>query len=105
MAVLWRSGRPMAAREVAWALNVGRGSPLGYTTVLAVMTRLAGKNILDRSRAGRGYLYTPVAADIAEIAVRGVLDEFGDSALARFVEQVELDPALRARLRRLMEQG
>jgi predicted transcriptional regulator len=104
MAVLWRSGRPMAVREVAHAVNAGRGSPLAYTTVLTVMTRLAGKNILARARSGRGYVYTPVAADTAEIAVRGVLDEFGDSALARFVERVELDPALRARLRRLMEQ-
>jgi predicted transcriptional regulator len=104
MRVLWRSGRPMPVREVAQAVNADRGSPLAYTTVLTVMTRLARKNILVRARFGRGYLYTPVAADTAEIAVRGVLDEFGDSALARFVEWVELDPALRRRLRRLMEQ-
>jgi predicted transcriptional regulator len=104
MAVLWRSGRPMPVREVAAALNADRESPLAYTTVLTVMTRLAAKNILARSRSGRSYLYTPVAADTAEIAVRGVLEEFGDSALARFVERVELDPGLRARLRRLMEQ-
>jgi hypothetical protein len=49
-------------------------------------------------------VYAPVAADTAEIAVRGVLAEFGDAALARFVEQAELDPRLRERLRRLMEQ-
>jgi predicted transcriptional regulator len=104
MAVLWRTGRPMPVREVAEAVNAGRGSPLAYTTVLTVMTRLAGKNILVRSRSGRGYVYTPVAADTAEIAVRGVLDEFGEAALARFVEQVELEPRLQARLRRLMEQ-
>ena len=104
MAVLWHAGRAMPVREVAEAVNAGRGSPLAYTTVLTVMTRLAGKNILARSRSGRGYVYTPVAADTAEIAVRGVLDEFGEAALARFVEQVELEPKLRARLRRLMEQ-
>jgi predicted transcriptional regulator len=104
MAVLWHAGRPMPVREVAEAVNAGRGSPLAYTTVLTVMTRLAGKNILARSRSGRGYVYTPVAADTAGIAVRGVLDEFGEAALARFVEQVELEPRLRARLRRLMGQ-
>ena len=49
-------------------------------------------------------MYAPVAADTAEIAVRGVLAEFGDAALARFVERAELDPGLRERLRRLMEQ-
>jgi len=93
----------MPVREVAEAINAGRGSPLAYTTVLTVMSRLARKKILARSRSGRGYIYTPVAADSAEIAVRGVLAEFGDAALARFVEQVELDPGLRARLQGLME--
>jgi predicted transcriptional regulator len=103
MAVLWHAGRPMAVRDVARAVNAGRGAPLAYTTVLTVMTRLAGKNILARTRSGRDYMYTPVAADTADIAVRGVLEEFGDAALARFVERVELDPRLGARLRRLME--
>jgi len=46
----------------------------------------------------------PVREVAAEIAVRGVLAEFGDAALARFVERAELDPRLRERLRRLMEQ-
>ncbi len=104
MAVLWDSGRPMAVREVAQVVNAGRGAPLAYTTVLTVMSRLARKGILARSRSGRGYAYTPVAGDTAEIAVRGVLAEFGDAALARFVERVELDDGLRGRLRRLMEQ-
>ena len=105
MRVLWGARRPMPVREVAGELNAGRRAPLAYTTVLTVMSRLARKNILSRARAGRGFVYTPVVADTAEIAVRGVLDEFGDAALARFVERVELDPGLRGRLRRLMEEG
>ena len=104
MAVLWRAGRPLPVREVAAEVNAGRGAPLAYTTVMTVMSRLASKGILARSRSGRRFVYTPVAADTAEIAVRGVLAEFGDAALARFMEQAELDPQLRKRLRRLMEQ-
>jgi hypothetical protein len=50
-------------------------------------------------------VYTPTAADTAEVAVRSVLDEFGDAALARFVEHAELDPVLRERLRRLTDQS
>ena len=103
-AVLWRAGPPLPVREVATELNAGRGAALAYTTVMTVMSRLAAKGILARSRSGRRFVYTPVAADTAEIAVRGVLAEFGDAALARFVEQAELDPQLRERLRRLMEQ-
>jgi predicted transcriptional regulator len=104
MAVMWRAGRPLPVREVAVELNAGRDAALAYTTVMTVMSRLAGKGILVRSRSGRRFVYAPVAADIAEIAVRSVLAEFGDAALARFVERVELDPPLRERLRRLMEQ-
>ena len=104
LSVLWGSGGPMTVRAVAQELNSGRGAPLAYTTVMTVMSRLARKGILVRSRSGRGYAYLPVAADTAEIAVRGVLAEFGDAALARFVERVELDPGLRGRLRRLMEE-
>jgi predicted transcriptional regulator len=105
MAVVWRAGAPVAVREVVDRLNAGRATPLAYTTVMTVMSRLAGKGILAREQEGRGFAYRPVAADTAEIAVRGVLDEFGGAALARFVERVELDPELRARLRRLMEAG
>src|SRR6266705_4051362 len=104
MAVLWQAGRPLPVREVAAELNAGRDAALAYTTVMTVMSRLAAKGILARSRSGRLFVYTPVAADTAEIAVRGVLAEFGDAALARFVERAELDPRLRERLRRLMEQ-
>jgi len=95
MAVLWRAGAPLPVREVAAELNAGRDAALAYTTVMT---------ILARSRSGRRFVYAPVAADTAEIAVRGVLAEFGDAALARFVERAELDPRLRERLRRLMEQ-
>jgi predicted transcriptional regulator len=104
MAALWRAGRPLPVREVAAELNARRDVALAYTTVMTVMSRLAGKGILARSRSGRRFVYAPVAADAAEIAVRGVLAEFGDAALARFVERAELDPRLRDRLRRLMEQ-
>ena len=104
MAVLWQAGQPLPVRAVASQLNRGRAAPLAYTTVMTVMSRLASKGILARSQSGRRFVYAPVVADTAEIAVRGVLAEFGDAALARFVEQAEMDPRLRERLRRLMEQ-
>ena len=102
MAVLWQADAPLSVREVVDRLNAGRAAPLAYTTVMTVLSRLAGKGILVREQQGRGFVYTPAVADTAEIAVRGVLAEFGDAALARFVDRVELDPALRARLRKLM---
>ncbi|HYK32462.1 MAG TPA: BlaI/MecI/CopY family transcriptional regulator [Streptosporangiaceae bacterium] len=105
MGALWRAGEPLLVKDVVEKLNTGRPAALAYTTVMTVMSRLAAKGILTRSRSGRRFVYAPVAADAAEIAVRGVLAEFGDAALARFVERAELDPQLRERLRRLMEQS
>jgi|SRR5579871_2579227 predicted transcriptional regulator len=102
MAVLWAAKEPVSVREVAGQLNAERSEPLAYTTVMTVLSRLAGKQVVARRRQGRGYVYTPAVVDSAEIAVRGVLAQFGDAAVARFVDQVELDPGLRARLRRLM---
>jgi len=102
MAVLWRADAPVSVREVAERLNTDRSAQLAYTTVMTVLSRLASKAIVVREQQGRGYLYTAAVADTAEIAVREVLAEFGDAALARFVERVELDPGLRARLRALM---
>ncbi len=102
MAVLWQADVPLSVREVVERLNRGRVAPLAYTTVMTVLSRLAGKGILVREQQGRGFVYLSVVADTAEIAVRGGLAEFGDAALARFVERVELDAGLRARLHRLM---
>jgi predicted transcriptional regulator len=102
MAVLWRADEPLSVREVAERVNAARRAPLAYTTVMTVLSRLAGKDIVGREQQGRVYYYTSAVADSAEIAVRDVLAEFGDAALARFVERVELDPRLRARLHRLM---
>jgi predicted transcriptional regulator len=102
MDVLWQADRPLSVREVADRLNAERTAALAYTTVMTVLSRLAGKGILVRQPQGRGFEYAPGAADTADIAVRGVLAEFGDAALARFVDRVELDPQLWARLRKLM---
>jgi predicted transcriptional regulator len=103
MDVLWQADGPLSVRQAVERLNADRASPLAYTTVMTVMSRLAEKGILSRSPGpGRGFVYTAAVSDSAEIAVRGVLAEFGDTALARFVDQVELDPQLRRRLRRLI---
>lgn len=104
MATLWHASQPLSVRQTAEALNVHRRSPLAYTTVMTVLSRLADKGVVARTLVGRAYAYAPVAADSADIAVRGVLAAHGDAALVRFVDRVEFDPALRERLRALMQE-
>jgi predicted transcriptional regulator len=103
MRLLWRAGEPRTVRQLLGPLNEGRRRPLAYTTVMTVMNRLVEKGALRRQRAGRGYAYEPTAENAAGIAVHRVLREFGDAALAQFVDQARADPEALRRLERLLD--
>src|SRR5205814_8496520 len=105
MRVVWKSKRPVAVREVMQALNKDRKSPLAYTTVMTIMSRLAEKGVLSRAQDGRSYRYEAAARDAAEIAVRSVVRNFGDSAIAHFVEEAKADPKILRRLEKLIREG
>src|SRR5438445_10463076 len=98
MKILWTEQEPLAVRAVLERLNRGRTPTLAYTTVMTVMSRLAEKDVLRRAKDGRGYVYEPAVADEAGIAVRDVMRDFGDTALAHFVEEARADPRLLKRL-------
>jgi predicted transcriptional regulator len=102
MDVLWSAGQPMSVREVLARLNESRSEPLAYTTAMTVLARLAEKDILARVRDGRGFLYEPAVSDVAQIAVRGVMRDFGDAAMAHFVDEARADPEMLQRLQRLL---
>jgi predicted transcriptional regulator len=102
MQVLWSAGMPMDVRAVLDAMNERRSTPLAYTTVMTVMARLAEKEILTRRRQGRGFVYEPAVPNAAAIAVRNVVRDFGDAAVAGLVDQARSDPKLRARLEQLL---
>ena len=104
MTALWKAGEPLTVRELLDRLNRGRREPLAYTTVMTVMNRLAEKGALRRRRRGRGYSYEPTADDAAGLAVQSVVREFGDAAVAQFVDQARDDPKLLRRLERLMDE-
>ncbi|EGX61074.1 CopY family transcriptional regulator [Streptomyces zinciresistens K42] len=105
MRVCWGAEKPVTVRQVLDELNTDRTQPLAYTTVMTVMSRLAEKGVLNRAPQGRGYAYTPAVADEAALAVREVLRAHGDAAVARFAAEAALDPGLRDRLLRLLEES
>jgi predicted transcriptional regulator len=89
MDVLWDRGAPATVREVADALD---GRELAYTTVMTVLDRLAGKDMVTRERAGRAWSYRPAASREAYVA-RLMLDALEltgsrDAALVRFARSV-----------------
>ena len=104
MDVVWGTAKPTSVREVVDQLNDGRKPKLAYTTVMTVMSRLADKDVLTRRRKGRGYVYEATAEDAAGLAVRGVIRDFGDAAMAQFLEEAKADPQALRRLRRLLRE-
>jgi predicted transcriptional regulator len=103
MEVMWAEQESLSVREVLGRLNDGRARPLAYTTVMTVMARLAEKEILRRTRDGKGYRYEAAMPDAAAIAVRGLMRDFGEAAVAGFVDEVRADPQLLRRLQRLLQ--
>ena len=100
---LWAASSPTTVRSTLEYLNGGRKRPLAYTTVMTVMARLADKGVLDRHLEGRSYVYEAAVENVAELAVRRLLSEFGDAAVARFVAEAKSEPVLLRRLRDLLD--
>src|SRR5258708_7742472 len=102
MRAMWAGKGPRSVRDVLERMNEGRAKPLAYTTVMTVMARLAEKGVLRRELDGRGYVYEAAVFDAAAIAVRSVMRDFGEAAVAQFVDEAQADPQLRKRLERLL---
>ncbi len=107
MEEVWRQGET-TVKLVMEALNRKAKPPRAYTTYMTVMRRLNDKGLLDRKRSGRYDTYSPrltreqYQERRAEAEVRGLVDEFGDVALAHFAQSLStLDPGRRRQLRRL----
>jgi predicted transcriptional regulator len=110
MEEVWRQG-DTTVKRVMEALNRKTDPPRAYTTYMTVMRRLDDKALLERTRSGRHDTYTPrlTREQYQELRagaqVRGLVDEFGDVALAHFAKSLQtLDPARRRQLRRLAGQ-
>lgn len=102
MAIMWAAKSPVSVRDVLNRLNSKRRDLLAYTTVMTVMGRLAEKRILQRRPRGRGFIYEAAVPDAAGIAVREVMRDFGEAALAQFIDEARADPKLLRRLERLL---
>lgn len=104
MDVVWAADGPITVRQALERINDGRDPVLAYTTVMTVMSRLVEKGALSRRPEGRSYAYEALARDPAAMAVRNVMRQFGDEAVAHFVDELKADPAALRRLERLLEE-
>jgi predicted transcriptional regulator len=85
LTVLQAAGSALSPVEVRGLL----GGNLAYTTVVTILSRLHAKGMLDRRKAGRAFVYAPVADEpgLAARRMTRMLDAEPDRAavLARFV--------------------
>ena len=98
---LWAIGAPIAAT----AVHLGVAPELAYTTVTTVLTRLWEKGRVDRTPAGRSYLYAAVVTEAEHRAgaMSTTLEGAGNrpEVLSRFVQALDLEDL--AVLRNLLE--
>ena len=105
----WRRGQ-CTVRDVLDALNARSDVQRAYTTVMTVMHRLVGKELLRRERYGRSDLFAPAisrdeyAHARAGAEVDALIHAYGDVALAHFAREIgRLDPGRRELIRRLAD--
>ena len=106
LGVLHAAREPLAPGTVREA----PGGDLAYTTVVTILSRLHAKGVLERARAGRAYLYAPVA-DEPGLAARRMATVLAaepdrEAVLARFVSGLsESDEQLLRRMLGTEETG
>jgi predicted transcriptional regulator len=103
MEVVWQYA-PVSVADVLSHLNTEERS-WAYTTIMTIMSRLADKGWLKAEKQGRALIYTAAnsrteaEAKMAGEIVRSLLRDFGDVAVAQFVQEMDqLDPEQLARL-------
>lgn len=96
MDIAWRKGQ-VTVREVVESIQKKRR--IAYTTVMTVMARLAEKGVLSRQEKSGAYVYCPCQAKetfyttASGKIIRNLLAEFGEVAIAQFVDTLEdVDP-------------
>lgn len=91
MEVLWASTQPLKPSQVRQELK----DRYAYTTVMTILKRMVDKKLLQRSRRGRVYFYTPLkskeefASSCLDDLYRRLISSYGRLAIQRFHHTVK----------------
>ena len=66
LAVLWAADAPLIPSAVQAAI----GGDLAYTTVMTILVRLHDKGVIERTKVGRAFAYSPMVAESDVVADR-----------------------------------
>lgn len=107
MEALWRES-PASVSQMHQALS--RRQKVAYTTIMTIMSRMAQKGLLARTRSGNAYLYSPAISkeDFQRQVVEGVVDSlmegFTQPAMSYFMERLSRqDETILEELERLIQ--
>lgn len=107
MEVLWDK-QAATVQDVVNELNDEK--KYAYTTIMTILTRLTRKGMLIRIKEGRMYRYRPRytkeewAKKVTSQAVEGLLSDYGELAIAQFVDTVGSTPEQLETLKRLIRE-
>ena len=108
MNIVWQKGE-ISVQDVRTSLEPNR--KLAYTTVMTVMSRLAEKGLLKRTKVGRAYYYSAsasqkkLASSMMQSLVSRLYSGAAGSAIAHLLESYEdLSEEDLAHLEKLIEQ-
>lgn len=109
MEFMWQTGEA-TVQEVTDALNRKRRT--AYTTVMTVMVHLVDKGLLARTKEGKRYRYMVARGkqeflrDSSNSRLQDLIGDFGDIAIAQFLEQIEqIDDDRLQRLKDLVQEA
>lgn len=109
MEFMWQTGEA-TVQEVTDALN--RKRRIAYTTVMTVMVHLVDKGLLARTKEGKRYRYMVARGkqeflrDRSNSRLQDLISDFGDIAIAQFLEQIEqIDDDRLQRLKDLVQEA
>ena len=101
MDFVWENKPPVTVRLVYEKLKEKR--KIAYTTAMTIMNRLVDKKLLNRIPYSKAYLYQAVYSKdkfltkISRQIIKNFVSNFGDAAIARFVQEVDKIPAEKRR--------
>lgn len=109
MDFMWQTGQA-TVRQVTEAIS--RKGHKAYTTIMTVMVHLVGKGLLRRIKEGKRYRYKVVFGrqeflkETMKSRLKDFVSDFGDIAIAQFLEQIDsLDSTRLQQLRNLVQEA
>ncbi|MFA5881438.1 MAG: BlaI/MecI/CopY family transcriptional regulator [Eubacteriales bacterium] len=98
MKIVWKADR-VTVRDVYEKLRPEKN--LAYTTIMTIMSRLAGKGLLQKEPQGNAYLYSPTisesdfAKQVVSEVLDGLLEEFSEPAISHMVDKLGAEDAVK----------